>query len=172
MDRAPTELEQVFLAHRAELLAFFRSRNLGPAAEDLLHELWLRLPGQAGDGRAPLSYLYRMAHNLVIDLRRKQYADIRRDEAWNSSLRVSTADVCEQPLPDRAIAARELTRQVLAALEQEGRRVARIFIRHRIDGATQRRIADEEGISVSTVEGDLRRAVRILMKFREREDED
>ena len=54
------------------------------------------------------------------------------------------------PLPERAVA---------------------VFRRTRIDGVTQRVIAGELGVSISTVESDLRLVYRALAELRERLDE-
>ena len=48
---------------------------------------------------------------------------------------------------------------------------AAIFRRHRVDEVPQRKIAEEFGVSLSTVESDLRRAYRALAELKERMDE-
>jgi RNA polymerase sigma-70 factor (ECF subfamily) len=48
----------------------------------------------------------------------------------------------------------------------------KIFRRSRIDGIAQRAIAEEFGVSISTVEGDLRAIYRVLAELRERLDEE
>jgi RNA polymerase sigma-70 factor (ECF subfamily) len=53
-----------------------------------------------------------------------------------------------------------------------GQRAAAIFRRHRIDGVGQRDIAQEFGVSISTVESDLRRAYRAVIETRRRFDEE
>jgi DNA-directed RNA polymerase specialized sigma24 family protein len=61
-------LEAVFLDNRAKLLGFLAARGAGDAAEDLLHELWLKVStGQRGPIASPLSYLFRAADTLMID---------------------------------------------------------------------------------------------------------
>jgi RNA polymerase sigma-70 factor (ECF subfamily) len=49
--------------------------------------------------------------------------------------------------------------------------VEAIFRRHRIDGLPQRQLAEEFGVSLSTVESDLRRAYAALAQLKERLDE-
>ena len=56
-------------------------------------------------------------------------------------------------------------------LDGLGARTATIFRRHRIDGVQQRDIARELGVSLSTVEADLRRAYRALLDYRRSIDE-
>lgn len=57
---------------------------------------------------------------------------------------------------------------VLAMLDALGSRVSTVFRRHRIDGTPQRAVAAELGISLSTVESDLRVAYRALSDWKER----
>ena len=54
---------------------------------------------------------------------------------------------------------------------RSGTRPAAIFRRHRVDEVPQRKIAEEFGVSLSTVESDLRRAYRALAELKERMDE-
>ena len=77
----------------------------------------------------------------------------------------------EAPASDRALIAREDARRVAEALDALGTRVAAVFRRHRIDGVPQRGVAREFGVSLSTVESDLRAAYRALAELRERWDE-
>ena len=70
-------LEAVFLANREVLLRFLRARGGGEGAEDLLQELWVRVHeagarGLGGPVAQPLSYLYRVADNLMRDRYRSQ----------------------------------------------------------------------------------------------------
>jgi RNA polymerase sigma-70 factor (ECF subfamily) len=49
--------------------------------------------------------------------------------------------------------------------------VAEVFRRHRVEGIPQRQVAEEFGVSLSTVESDLRKAYAALAAFKERHDE-
>lgn len=166
---APAGLEAAFLANREALLRFLRARGAGEAAEDLLQELWLKLAeARTGPVAAPLAYLYRSADRLMIDRYRSVRQSALRDQAWSEL----QADGHEMPGADRHLAAIQLAALVQALLDGlEPPRVGAIFRRHRIDGIPQRQIAEEFGVSLSTVEGDLRRAYRALAEFRERTDE-
>ena len=59
----------------------------------------------------------------------------------------------------------------MALLDGLGPRVAAVFRRHRVDGAPQRQLAEEFGVSLSTVESDLRAAYRALSEWKERQNE-
>lgn len=160
-------LEAVFLANRDRLLSFLRSHGAGDAAEDLLQELWLKLSrAPTGPVAQPLAYVYRAANNLMLDRYRSARQAAQRDHDWSDNA-IATV---EAPSAERSIIAREqvlLAEKALAAL---GTRVGTIFRRHRIDGIAQRDIAAEMGVSLSTVEADLRLAYKAMIDLRRRLD--
>lgn len=169
-------LEAVFLAHRDVLLRFLRARGGGDGAEDLLQELWVRIHeagarGIGGPVAQPLPYLYRMADNLMRDRYRSQRQSALRDRSWTEDHGGAVPGVSEAPSGERVLIAREKLARALAAIEGLGPRAAGIFRRHRIEGATQRVIAAEMGISISTVESDLRIAYRALAELDGGEDD-
>ena len=159
-------LEQVYLMHRPQLLRFLRARGGGDAAEDLLQELWLRASaGASGPIMDPLPYLYRAANNLMLDRRREAMRRARREEEY------AGPDVpAEAPTGERALIAREQLEAVSQALGALGERTATVFRRYRLDGRSQREIAEEEGISLSAVEKHLQKAYRVLIELRRRFD--
>jgi RNA polymerase sigma factor (sigma-70 family) len=161
-----TGLEAVFLANRDALLRFLTAHGAGDAAEDVLQELWLKLQSaRSGPIAAPLAYLYRAANNLMLDRYRSHRQAAQRDHDW------SEAGPTEQPDSERSLIAREQVAQAAAALDALGPRVAAIFRRHRLDGVGQREVAAEFGVSLSTVEADLRKAYAALIAIRRQSDE-
>lgn len=171
MPSDPT-LEQAYLAHRPRLLRFLVARGAGDAAEDLLQELWLRLAGAAdSEAAAGLGYMMRAADRLMIDRYRSRRQEVLREQAWSETQPGIAEDIAPAPDAERSIAARQQFEQVERALAALGARPAAIFRRHRIDGVAQRDIAAEFGISISTVESDLRRAYGALADLRRTIDE-
>ncbi|HEX7871322.1 MAG TPA: sigma-70 family RNA polymerase sigma factor [Sphingobium sp.] len=164
-------LRAIFLANRDRLLRFLAAHGAGEEAEDLLQELWLRIAaaplhpiGQ------PLSYLYRAANNLMLDRYRSQRQAQKRDTDWSEAA-VTVAGQSDTPSSERRIIAEQQLALVARELDALGERTARIFRRHRVDGIAQRDIAREFGVSLSTVESDLRRAYRVMIDLRRRFDE-
>lgn len=156
-------LEAVFLANRDKLVRFLLARGAGDAAEDLAHDVWLKVAGRAdGPIGNPLAYLYRAADTLMIDRYRARRQAEARDQAWSDS------HAQEQPAADRSVAARQEAGEVAALLTTLGSRREAVFRRVRIDGAAQREVAAELGVSLSTVESDLRIACRALADLKER----
>lgn len=159
-------IDAVLLAHRAALLRFLAAHGTPDEAEDLFHELWLRvIQAPTGPIGNPLAYLYRAANNLAIDRHRARRQAQAREQAWGES-----RDGAE-PAADRQL----ISRQELAGMEQvlalQGDRVAQVLRRFRLDGMPQRQIAAELGISLSTVESDLRRAYAALIDARRQSDD-
>ncbi len=165
-------LEAVFIANRGRLLRFLRAHGAGDAAEDLLQELWLKLSrASTGPVAQPLSYLYRAANNLMLDRHRSQRQADRREQAWIEASDAPAPGVAVRADGESGMIAREQLQAVEAELAALGPRAATAFRRHRLDGVAQRDIAVELGVSLSTVESDLRRAYRALIDLQRRFDE-
>lgn len=165
-------LQQAYLAHRDRLLRFVRARGAGDAAEDVVQELWLRLAAAPDpQAAAGLGYMMRAADRLMIDRYRAERQSALRDQAWSEAQPGLADNIAPAPDALRTIAARQQVEAVGQALNEVGERAAAIFRRHRIDGVPQRDIAAEFGVSLSTVESDLRRAYAQILDFRRRSDE-
>jgi RNA polymerase sigma-70 factor (ECF subfamily) len=163
-------LEEAYLAHRERLLRFLRARGAGDAAEDLLQDLWLRLAAAPDPvAAAGIGYMMRAADRLMIDRYRSQHQAARRDKAWAETQPGVAEGVAPAPGPERELAARHELARVQQAIAELPPRTAAILRRHRIDGITQRAIADEFAVSLSTVEADLRRAYAKILEARESE---
>lgn len=151
-------------ALRALLLADYAdldrrlARRLGSTdlASDVLHETYLRLQGlsEIGPVRSPRAYLFRIALNIASDRRRAENRRLTADEVD-----------CLLDIPDdRPDAARviedrsevELLKRAIAELPARRRRVLTLS---RIEGMTNREIAEQLGVTVRTIETDLKQAV-------------
>jgi len=109
----------------------------------------------------------RAADRLMIDRYRSQRQATFRDKAWAEAQPGMGDGIAPAPGPERELAARQEVARVEQALAEIGPRPAAILRRHRIDGLTQREIAAEFGVSLSTVESDLRRAYAAILAIRE-----
>lgn len=165
-------LEEAFLAHRDRLLRFLIARGAGDSAEELLHEIWLKIAARnTGPVSSPLSYLFRAADTLMIDRFRSARQAERRERDWSDAHDGTVPGVSDAPSAERHLVAREQARLAMETLDRLGERPAAIFRRHRVDGVPQRALAEEFGVSLSTVESDLRRAYAALAALKERIDE-
>ncbi len=160
----PTGLEAVFLANRDKLVRFLTARGAGDAAEDLVQDLWLKVAGRMdGPIANPLAYLYRAADMLMIDRYRSRRQAELREQDWAEEQGPEAP-----PGTERAVAARQTAEQVAATLAGLGERTATVFRRVRVDGIAQRQVAAELGVSISTIESDLRMAAHALAALKER----
>lgn len=156
-------LSAVLIANRGPLLRFLRARGAGEDAEDILQELWLKVDRLEAEGPIadPRAYLFRMADNLMHDRVRASMRRANREQAWTEA-GFDPAGQDETPSAERALVARQRLRRVEMALATLGERTQLIFRRFRLEGVTQSRIAQDEGISVSAVEKHLQRAYRVV----------
>ena len=166
-------LGAVLLANRGPLLRFVRARGAGDDAEDIMQELWLKVDRLEADGPIadPRAYLFRMADNLMHDRVRAIVRRANREQAWSETSYSDTGHD-DAPSAERTLAARQRLRRIELALATLGARSQAIFRRFRIDGVTQSRIAQEEGISVSAVEKHLQRAYRLVATLVEEDEID
>jgi len=159
-------LESVYLANRNKIVRFLIARGAGDAAEDLTNDLWVKIstlsPGPIAN---PMSYLFRAADTLMIDRYRSRRQAERREQDWYDL--GSDGEASTQPAGERVIGARQEVAKVAAVLARLGTRRETVFRRARIDGVSQRQIASELGVSLSTVEADLRIATRALIELKD-----
>lgn len=162
-------MRAAFLEYRAALLRFLLARRV-PAdeAEDILQDLFVKLEGLTpGPVAEPRAYLYRMAENLLHDRRRSAGWRTSREEAWVAAQLGSTREADGSPSAERTLIAREELKLMSDALAALPDRTLQIFRHYRLAGLRQREIADEMGISVSSVEKHLRRAYEVVVEARE-----
>jgi RNA polymerase sigma factor (sigma-70 family) len=171
-DQTAETLGAEFLRMRPQLYRYLRARGAGEAAEDLLQELWLKLSALSGDTEVsdPASYLFRMAHNLMLDRRRTDFRRSGRDQVFHAASDPTGSGEDRSPMPDRAMMAKQQLAQVERALKALGERTDYIFRRHRIEEIPQRDIASELGISLSAVEKHLQKAYRAVRAVHDRLD--
>jgi RNA polymerase sigma factor (sigma-70 family) len=156
--------------HRSEILRFLRARTGNPAeAEDVVQELWIKV--QAGDsgpvanGRA---YLFRMAHNLVLDRLREQRRRQVRDGSW--SVERSAGVTADGDLVDPGqgteseLVVKEDLARLATAIEQLPAGARRAFCLHKLDGLSHSEVAARLGISRSGVEKHVALAMQHLRK--------
>ena len=160
-------IEAVLLANREKLIRFLVARGAGDSAEDVFQELWVQIArSQTGPVAHPLSYLYRAADNLMLDRYRSARAAEIREKAWgeHDSARV-------HPSVEQSLISREELARVDATINRLGERPAAAFRYFRIEGISQRDIAVRLGVSLSTVEADLRKVYKALAAMKGQIDE-
>lgn len=161
-------LKQAFLQNRPALTRYLRARGLSPEnAEDLLQDVFVKLQSApTGPIGEPSAYLYRMTHNLLLDQRRSAMRRAAREEAWQSAGTGVIQEADSQPSAEQVLISRQRLDMMKSALKALPDRTQDIFFRFRIDGQTQKAIADDLGISKSAVEKHIYRAYRLVTDVR------
>ncbi|MEH3106874.1 MAG: sigma-70 family RNA polymerase sigma factor [Sphingomonas fennica] len=146
------------------LRAYIAKRAPGPDAEDLVQEVMLRLH-QRGTGDEPIAnvqgYLFRTAASVLADHARRR--TVRRAGAHDSL--EDHAHPVEGLTPDRVLEGRETLDRLIAAIAKLDEGTRNVFVLHRFEEMTYPAIARHLGVSVSTVE---KRIMKALRHFAER----
>lgn len=163
-DQAVGMVSAEFLRNRAMIARYLRARGAGEQAEDLLQELWIKITAMPAQGEVsdPASYLFRMAHNLMLDRHRAGRRSADRDHQYHAMSDLTGAGHDPAPSPDRVLIAKQQLAEVDRVLKSLGTRTDYIFRRHRVEEVPQREIAAELGITVSAVEKHLQKAYRAV----------
>ncbi|WP_150292318.1 RNA polymerase sigma factor [Sphingobium estronivorans] len=166
-----TGLSAIFLHNRPALLRFLRARGAGDESEDLLQDMWMKLEEKdLGPVADPLPYLYRMANNLMLDRYRSATRRERREQDWAEGAGGVMADPSEDIAIDERLILTERLEEARAVLQSLGPRIELVFRRFRIEGVGQRLIAEELGVSLTTVEKDLQKAYRAMIALKQKMD--
>jgi RNA polymerase sigma factor (sigma-70 family) len=162
------QLDDLCRRFRPALLAYFLRRVSNPAeAEDLAHDVFLRLAGVPLEQlRSADAYIFQVAANLLRDrARRRQVRDVY------VATQIAAIDAEEPEThaqdPARIEAARRCLAALVARLMELPERTREIFILYRIENVARRNIAQAYGLSISTVEKEIARATAYLMLHRD-----
>lgn len=140
----------VYLTHRGALLNY-ASGIVGDRAraEDVVQEAYLRFVDAATRRLydEPVSYLYRIVHNLAFDGMRRLTLEGRHIKR---GVEQAAAEVPEErPSPEKEAMARQELEKVMAAIADLPERTRIAFEMHRFGGFKLRQIAEHLGISIS-----------------------
>lgn len=150
----PTALRELFLnrygAFRKRLQLRLGSEDL---ANDALHEAWLRVDGlsEGADVKYPSAYLFRIAVNVAEDQRRSQARLLSVPEI--EALYDMADEMADTP---RIVGGRAEIEALERALEELPRRRRAIVLAARVEEIPHREIAERFGVSLRTVENELR----------------
>ena len=166
-DAAASEvLQELDKRFRKRLSIYFRRRLAGHPGdtEDLAQEVFVRLarrPDQ-NNGETIEGYVFKIAGSVLADWRRSRVA--RRSDA-HDNLEQATEGVTfpsiliEDRNPERVLAGKEALQNLEKALAELNERTRNIFLLSRMDGVQHQDIARRLGVSLSTVEKDILKAL-------------
>lgn len=153
-------LEPIYRRERPAMLRYL-GRRAGPdTAPDLLHEVFLRAAAspQVGQLVNPVGFVYRIAHNLLIDRARRSRCQIE----LLPIIEARDAPSCAEQ--EHRIEADDLQVVVDRALADLPLKTRRVFVMHRFGGMSYREIQAALGISLATVEYHMMRALTDLRR--------
>lgn len=161
---AAWETEELFAENRDSLVRYLRHHldDLS-AADDIAQESFIRFFQTRSRGERisqPRAWLFRVAHNLLVDFRRKKRPDLLDEDGW---LRVERQVMTRSPGSMEAQAeVSQLPWHKLTEVELE-------CLRLRAEGLKFREVAEVLGITISTVASYVARAVKKLQETGTRE---
>ena len=159
-------LTRLLLTERPSLMRLVQ-RIVGNAetAEDVTQNLWFQVQRVSDD--PPIAnrraYLYRLTANLATD-------HVRADSSRTTIQAKAQAylwDGLDQPSPEQEVIARDELARVLRAAEALPEPTKGIFRLHRFTGMAQAEVAAQYGVSTTTIEKHIRRAMAALQKARD-----
>ena len=164
------QLELAYGVHRSDLMRLLLARVGDQAeAEDLLQELWLKVrQNPAGPVQHGKAYLFRMAHNLVIDRVREKHRRMARERRWSDEATdfpsAGTEPVDHSKTAEEAMLDREEIALLVSAIANLPEGARRAFELHKLRGLSHGEIAATLGISKSGVEKHMAVAMKYLRR--------
>lgn len=160
MSSRPTS-KKTWLAHYSGLIGSWAKRSSLPqdaedAAQDSIEGL---LRGEHAAALDQKAYLYRSAQNqLISEIRRQSRQEL-----------VALQDLHEdehpvQPGPDSDLRMAQLSQALRDALQELPLKCQQVFLWNKIEGYTQKEIAEKLDLTPSSVEKYMKRALRHLQK--------
>jgi RNA polymerase sigma-70 factor (ECF subfamily) len=104
-------------------------------------------------------YLFQIAANLIAERAR---STARRTSVIREANAADVSELAEELTPERILLGREACDRVVMALRELPARVRAVFVLSRFEEMKAHEIAARLGVSISTVEHDMQRAVRHL----------
>ncbi|MBB5393229.1 MULTISPECIES: RNA polymerase factor sigma-70 [unclassified Herbaspirillum] len=159
----PMELSLQFMACRAQLRdAAARILGCRQRAEDVVQDAWFKIAELPEDFsvRHPKAFLLQVVRNLAIDRQRRMAIESFMFAEEEEGMDV----ICHQATPEGTSISRQALVSVARALSTLPERTLRAFELHRLDGYTQREVAERLGVSTTLVNFMIRDAMQCCRK--------
>lgn len=150
------------LPHEADVRAWLR-RTLDPDdLEDVIQETYCQIAGlkDVGHIRSGRAYFFTAARSIVLmRLRRARIVSIE------SVTEIESMDIVgEEPSPERIAAGRRELDRVRRLIEGLPDRCRRIFELRKIEGVSQREVAERLGVAEHIVENDVTKGLKLILQ--------
>lgn len=158
---------ELYRSHRDPLVRFARLQVGEGPAEDIVQEVFMNLwthRNSLGDIEVPRSYLLRAVHNRALNYLRDEshLSDFRNQYQRNIEIMAATRSNPDRNDVIRALYSKEAMCSLEAALALLPQRCREIFRMSYLDGYSHKEIAEKLSISVSTVDNQVYKALKIL----------
>lgn len=159
------EMSTLYVAEHGRLRRLIRRlAGSAEAAEDIVQDAFLKLSGY-GLGPEDRGLLVRTAQNLARDARRAD--KVRLAYAGNTMAEQLTPGPAA---PDDEVSARQELRDLFDAIKTLPARTQRVLMLSKNEGLAYPQIAEQLGVSVSTVEKDMVSALTFCREWRRKRD--
>lgn len=152
------DIHTLYLDHHGWLLGWLRKRlRHGDNAADLAHDTFLHIlgkPERLPELRQPRAWLSTVAHGLLVDRVRRQ----RVERAYRETL--AHLPEAQAPSPEDQLILLETLARIDALLDGLPPKVRVAFLLSRLEGMDYKQIAKRIGVSLSSVEKYMARAIR------------
>lgn len=158
------QLLDTFLEKRAEIRRFLIARFRDVEfAEDVLQEVYLKLDRTSleQDIANQTAYLYRVAYNLAMDLRKQAQRRTVRDNDWQETRTLETSS--QDKSPDEKLDQQKKIQKIAEELKRLPPQCRNVFQAHKFEGLSHREVAAKFNISRSTVEKHISKALKHLL---------
>jgi len=166
---ASTRLAEVVREYQSPLL-HYAARMLPDRpdqAQDIVQETFLRFRKRVINGtviRKPASWLYRVAHNLAVDLNRRENRNCELEEAMLPQAAHTAAAPQTIPGPAEEFDRKESNELALAELQRLPDQEKQVLLLKLIQGLTLREISEITGANIGTIHYRLNAGIRRLAR--------
>jgi RNA polymerase sigma factor (sigma-70 family) len=150
------------LPHEADCRSWLRNTLAPDDLEDVIQEAYCRIASLAGfrEIRSGRAYFFTTARMIVIErLRRARIVQI---EAVAELEQLGLRE--DSPSPERIVAGHRELQRVRGLIERLPPRCANIFRLRKIEGLSQRDVARRVGVAEHTVEYEIGKGLRLILK--------
>lgn len=165
-DRQRQDLQDTFVEHRERLRdAAKRIVGTRDLAEDVLQAAYLRITETSAHAvvQQPLSYCYQVVRHLAIDHCRRRTLEAQFFVSEPDGHTVSASNFS----PEASAMGGQFLARIGETLERLPARTRQAFVLYRLDGLTQRDIAERLGVSATLVNFMIKDAVEALKECRD-----
>jgi RNA polymerase sigma factor (sigma-70 family) len=155
--------ETLYARHKAPLYRYVLRHVDRNIADELYQDIWLKLIQARGDYKPSAKFttwLYRIAHNRIIDFYRRQ--SIRPVDANAAAIETAADRDCNRP--EQRIESQDRMERLLAAIADLPREQKDAFLLHEQAGLSLGEIAELTGVGFEAAKSRLRYALQRLRR--------